>query len=231
MPNGKRKTNFVVFSLFLGYDVIAMEIPIRRRWFEIGAVALTAVLKFVMVDGLNLRPIFIPLVIGGWLSYLIYRVRKDKGILAYWGFTTKNLRTSFAFTFLMGIVGFLGMASYAYIHDQFVFNWPLLLSLLLYPLWGWIQHLLTMGLVAGNLHDMPNAWPKVAIILFTATVFALVHLPNLYLAGATFLLALFYVIIYLKWRNLWPLGLFHGWLGALFYYWVLNQDPWQQILG
>lgn len=201
----------------------------RRRW-EIAAVALTAVLKFVMVDGLNLRPVFIPLACGGWLIYLIFRVKKEKEILRYWGFTKENLRPSFAFTLLMGIVGMLGMASYAYLHDQFMVSWTLLLSLILYPLWGLIQHLLTMGLVAGNLNDMPNAWPQSVIVLFTATVFALVHLPNLYLTGATFLLALCYAIIYLKWRNLWPLGLFHGWLGAFFYYWVLNQDPWQGLV-
>ncbi len=30
-----------------------MEIPLRRRWAEIGAVAATVLLKFVLVDGLD----------------------------------------------------------------------------------------------------------------------------------------------------------------------------------
>jgi hypothetical protein len=37
--------------------------------------------------------------------------------------------------------------------------------------------------------------------------------------------------IFLRWRNVWPLGICHGWLGVLFYFWVLGRDPWLEILG
>ena len=41
--------------------------------------------------------------------------------------------------------------------------------------------------------------------------------------------ALEMAVIPLYWRfcNLWPLGVLHGWLGALFYLWVLNTDMWE----
>jgi membrane protease YdiL (CAAX protease family) len=46
-----------------------------------------------------------------------------------------------------------------------------------------------------------------------------------------FILALFYGYVYLKVRNIWVLGLFHGWLGALFFYTVVNRDPFIEVFG
>ena len=36
---------------------------------------------------------------------------------------------------------------------------------------------------------------------------------------------------YLRHGNVWPLGLYHGVLGAAFYVWVLDRDPWREITG
>ena len=47
----------------------------------------------------------------------------------------------------------------------------------------------------------------------------------------TFILALLYTIVYLRERNLFALGLFHGWLGALFYYTVVGRDPFMEVFG
>ena len=40
-----------------------------------------------------------------------------------------------------------------------------------------------------------------------------------------------YAALYQRHRNLWPLGLYHGVLGAEFYVWVLGRNPWQELLG
>ena len=45
----------------------------------------------------------------------------------------------------------------------------------------------------------------------------------------TFILALLYTTVYLRERNLFALGLFHGWLGALFYYTVVGRDPYMEV--
>jgi uncharacterized protein len=47
----------------------------------------------------------------------------------------------------------------------------------------------------------------------------------------TFILALLYGYIYLRSRNLYVLGLFHGWLGALFFYTVVGRDPFAEVFG
>ena len=48
---------------------------------------------------------------------------------------------------------------------------------------------------------------------------------------ATFVLELLIVPLYLWQRNLWPLGVLHGWLGGLFYLWVENRDLWVERFG
>jgi len=37
--------------------------------------------------------------------------------------------------------------------------------------------------------------------------------------------------LFLKYRNLWALGLFHGWLAAVFYFLALGRDPWLELIG
>ena len=64
-----------------------------------------------------------------------------------------------------------------------------------------------------------------------AVLFSLVHVPDPQLMVATFVLGLAFTPIYLRWRNLWPLGVLHGWLGAFCYVWVLDRNPWQEVFG
>jgi uncharacterized protein len=52
------------------------------------------------------------------------------------------------------------------------------------------------------------------------TAFAALHLPYTASAGSTFVLGAAFTLIDLRWRNIWPLGLWHGWLGVFFYRWV-----------
>ena len=70
---------------------------------------------------------------------------------------------------------------------------------------------------------------NLSIIFITATLFSIVHFPSKWLMIGTFLLALFYGYIYLKIKNIYAMGIFHGWLGAIFYYTVVNRDPFQEV--
>ena len=62
------------------------------------------------------------------------------------------------------------------------------------------------------------------VFVAPALVFGLLHAIDWRLVLATFLLELVIVPLYLRHRNLWPLGLLHGWLGGLFYLWVLKAN-------
>lgn len=76
-----------------------------------------------------------------------------------------------------------------------------------------------------------NKLPDTAIILLTAVLFGLLHYPFYWLMAGTFVLALFYGYVYLKARNVYVMGIFHGWLGALFFYTVVGRDPFEEVFG
>jgi membrane protease YdiL (CAAX protease family) len=68
------------------------------------------------------------------------------------------------------------------------------------------------------------------VIPVGALLFGLAHWPDGVLMATTFLLGVVFIPMYLRWRNLWPLGVYHGWLGALMYFWILQRDPVAEIL-
>lgn len=200
----------------------------KRRIFEIVAVTFTAVGKFLFMDFLDLRLPYVVVAVIGWSFYIIVRSRQQKGILSYWGFRKDNFikTVSLLGPFALGsILIFLIIGAY---QGTINFTWHILPILITYPLWGVIQQFLIIGLVSGNLHDLER--PKInkyLIVLFSAFIFSIVHYPSTWLMIGIFLLALFYGFVYLRIRNIYALGIFHGWLGAFFYYTVVGTDPFQ----
>ncbi|MEM9527477.1 MAG: CPBP family glutamic-type intramembrane protease, partial [Bacteroidota bacterium] len=74
-------------------------------------------------------------------------------------------------------------------------------------------------------------WSETAIIAATACLFAIIHYPSLWLIAATFLLAIVYTVLYLRGSNLLVLGIYHGWLGGVFFYTILGRNPWLEAFG
>ncbi len=68
------------------------------------------------------------------------------------------------------------------------------------------------------------------IVPISAVAFGAVHVPNWKLTAAATALGAAYAPLYLWHRNFWPLGLYHGALGAFYYRSVLDRNPWQEIL-
>ena len=64
----------------------------QQRKYEIIAVLLTAIGKFVFMDFLQWKLVFIVVSTIGWSAYVLYRSKKDSGILAHWGFRTDNFK-------------------------------------------------------------------------------------------------------------------------------------------
>lgn len=129
-----------------------------------------------------------------------------------------------------GIIAVMSFIGIGYHQNTINMTWHMLPILILYPVWGTVQQFLTMGLIAGNLKDLKHIkFRKISIIVFTALLFSVVHFPSLWLMAATFILAMFYGYVYLKTRNIYAMGLFHGWLGGLFYYTVVNRDPFEEV--
>lgn len=151
--------------------------------------------------------------------------------MRYWGFRTDNLGTVLRQLVPLGLLAVATFLTIGYFRDTLNITWHIIPILLTYPIWGTIQQFLCVGLVAGNMQDMSRPSNRNVIVLITAIFFSLLHYPNVWLMAGTFVLALVYSAFYLRERNLYALGLFHGWLGALFYYGVVGRDPFMEVFG
>ena len=72
---------------------------------------------------------------------------------------------------------------------------------------------------------------KVGVIFLGAALFGILHGPDPLLIGGSFLLEVVSIPLYIRYRNLWPLAVLHGWVGTLFYLWVLGRDMWVENFG
>jgi len=204
----------------------------KRRILEIMAVILTAMGKFIFMDYLNWRFPFVAIAIISWITYIIYRSKKEPAILKYWGFRTDNFKSVLKRVLPFGILTVISFIGVGFYQSTINITWHIIPILILYPLWGTIQQFLLIALTAGNLQDLKGQkLSKGTIILLSALLFGFIHYPYTWLMIATFILAIFYGWIYLKERNLYVLGLFHGWLGGIFYYTVLERDPFLEMFG
>jgi hypothetical protein len=164
-----------------------------------------------------------------WIIFIAIRVRRDRNTLERWGFRTDNLRKAALIPVAVFIVAALAFAAYALARHRFQFPLHVLPLFLIYPLWAVIQQFLVLGIVVGNLAKIEslNRRPVVLVLLGTL-VFGGIHLPDPILTVGTTALALLYVPLFLRDRNVLPLGVVHGWIGTLFYLWVLGRDVWAE---
>jgi hypothetical protein len=204
----------------------------HRAIFEIAAVTATALLHPVFVDVLHQRAVFIGLALAGWGSYIGVQAWRNANLLPELGLRKQGFAPALLAASGFGAVTFVAMALIAEARHALVFHSQMLWLLGLYPIWGMVQQLLVQGIFVRTVVMMgTGVWPKVVAIALAALLFGAVHLPDMALAGATCVAGAVFTLIYLRWRNLWPLGLYHGWLGVFFYYWVLTRDPWNEMFG
>ncbi|SDR65785.1 CAAX protease self-immunity [Formosa sp. Hel1_31_208] len=219
-------------SYLTNFSNISLTRPIsdKVRVLEILGVVLTGAGKFIFMDYLNWRLPFVVVTILAWTGYVLYRYKKDHQVLKDWGFQRDNFREALKLMLPFSSISVIIFIIIGYLQGTLSASWHILPLLLTYPIWGTIQQFLTIGLVAGNLSTMKSiTLKKTSVILITAILFSLVHYPSIWLLVGTFILALVYGFFYLKSKNLYVLGLLHGWLGALFYYTVVNQDPFADV--
>lgn len=213
------------------------KVPLRGytntiRTAEIAAVVLTGLGKFLFVDWLHLKFWYVTAACIIWMAYILYRIKTNPGIPAYWGFRKEGFRSSLRWIGPVSLLALGAFIAVGILRETLVFNWHILPIMILYPLWGTIQQFLIIGLIARNMEDWEGRRiGHVAIVAMSSVVFSIVHFPSIPLVAATALLAIGYAIIYLRYRNLWILGLFHGWLGCFFYFFVLGRDPWLEFVS
>lgn len=200
------------------------------NWHEVVWVVMTGLLHLLISNVLELQAVFIAVALTGWIAYAVWRSRRDPEAPGRWGFRRRGLFATLVATSLFASVAGVAMAWVGHRRGTLGYESAVLPLFLLYPAWGLVQQSLVQALVAGNLRRSTTWASSTCIIVpFCAVLFGLVHMPDWALVAATFTLGLVFTPIYLRWRNLWFLGIYHGWLGALFYVWVLGRNPWAAL--
>ncbi len=208
-----------------------MSIRLRTtRFIELSLVLLTVVAKFIMVDWLALKFWFVMIAGLLWLGYLVYHVLRMSSRIKEWGFRKSGFKDTLRFLLPWALLCTTAFIILGVLNGHILWSWHLVPVLILYPLWGLVQHYLLIGLTVSSVQILYPQIPGQALITLSGCLFGAVHLPQWELATVTFVLAAVYTWLFIKYKNLWALGLFHGWLGAFFYYFVLGRDAWMEFL-
>ena len=200
----------------------------QRQWAEMGAVVLTGA-GHLAASQAGLSGAYIPVVIGGWGGYVGYRGLTEDAFFRDLGFTSENLGPAFRDASLLAGAATVGMVIVGAAQGTLRLDADMLPLLVLYPAWGLTQQMLVQGMVTRHLDDA--GLRPYAVTPISAATFGSVHIPNWELTAATTGLGMAYAGLYQRHGNLWPLGIYHGVLGAEFYVWVLGRNPWEEMFG
>ncbi len=202
-----------------------------RSWLEFGAVLSTGLVYLVFIS-MGAKGLFIGFASLSWIGYVIWRIRQDSHLWVTWGFHTENLGAAFFWPTIIFVLGVVFMAWYGTANGHMLWTEHILALLLLYPLWGILQQFLVQALGVANIMALFPRQGWMLALPVGVFLFSLVHYPDGWLLMlATGAMACFFIPCYLRDGNLWPLGLYHGWLGTFFYLWVLGRDPWVDVFG
>ena len=124
------------------------------------------------------------------------------------------------------VLAIIGMALFALNYGRDLWNEHIVIFLLLYPIWGVLQQFLVQALGVANIKKLFPQLELLWVVLLGTCMSSIVHFPQGWLMLATGFMTCVFIPSYLQHQILWVLGLYHGWLGTLFYLWLLNQDPW-----
>jgi hypothetical protein len=194
------------------------------------AVVVTGVLHLACKP-LGLQGFYIVAAATSWLGFVVVTARRRPAVFREWGFRRDNLWPALLASVAVFLPVLMLMVAVALFRGTLVVSSSLLIMLVLYPAWGLIQQFLVQALLVTNLEKGPLRDHRVALVCVGGALFSLVHLGNVLLVSGTALIGAAFVVLYLRFRNLWPLGLFHGWLATLFYLWILQRDKWAEIFG
>lgn len=212
-------------------NLITNANPDKEKWLQITAVVITGSMKFILVDWLALRAVYIVGACLFWFIFIRNKFKDDHSIIKKWGFQKQNLRQSFWLLFPIALTVSTGILIYGLIFHASFLNWHIIPIFIFYPLWGIIQQFIVVGLVAGNLKALTKVkiteWQIVFLVSF---LFAMVHYPDITLMIYAFVMELIFIVVYFKYQNLWTLGLYHGWVSSFFLFFILERDLWDELL-
>ena len=184
------------------------------------------------MDWLNWRALYIAGICIFWIAFVLIKYKANPTVLEQWGIQKQNLKQSFLFLLPFTLICIAGIGTYGYFFKTFTLNWHIIPIFILYPLWGLIQQFMITGLISGNLTAMnKHRLKNYQITLVTSFLFCLVHYPGGFLMLFTFIMQWVFITAFLRWKNIWTIGLYHGWIATLLLYYVMGRDLWIELFA
>ncbi|MEO0558835.1 MAG: CPBP family intramembrane glutamic endopeptidase [Bacteroidota bacterium] len=227
LPPNVRVTPIASIAIPLGGELAPRRLS-TRQVAEMGAVVLTGV-GHLVASSQDASGAYIPAVMAGWGSYVGVRALTEPGYLTDAGFTGENAGRAWRDATLVSLGAFGGMAVVGTAHGTLDTDGLLVPLLVLYPAWSLTQQFLVQRMLTRNLADA--GLPPAVITPISAVTFGSVHVPNWDLTATTTFMGAAFTHLYQRDGNLWPLGVYHGALGAFAYVWVLDRGSWDEVLN
>ena len=182
------------------------------------------------MDWLMMRAFYIAGISLFWLIYIFYRFSVNRNILSFWGFKKEFLKKTIIFLSPLVFLSIIVSILYGYFKNGLLITWSIIPILILYPMWGIIQQYLMLGIISQSLLTILEAERKRFVIIFLVSFFfGLIHYPTYFLMIFTFIMEVVFITVYFKWRNLWAIGIAHGWIATFLLYYVLERDLWTEL--
>jgi uncharacterized protein len=186
----------------------------------------------MFMDWLDWRAFYITGIFLFWLGYIYYRVKSNRDTLKHWGFKKEYFKQTLLYLAPLVFIASVVSVLYSLFNKSLSFSWYFILVLILYPLWGIIQQFMMLGIISHNLVTITGGkMNRYLIIFLVSTLFSLIHYPSFFLMIFTFFLEVVFITVYLKWRNLWAIGIAHGWIATFILYYVLDRNLWSELFS
>ncbi|MCX7918971.1 MAG: CPBP family glutamic-type intramembrane protease [bacterium] len=203
----------------------------KPNYFELSFLILSSIV-YVLLEFIRIIPdikiVSISIIIA-WVGYVVWKAVKNKGILTYWGFRGDNFLPSIRSCLYFTIPAIALLVGYGILTGHYLLPQTFWMICLLYPIWGIIQQFALQVLVHRNLQELIK--PVFYRCLLLGLLFCSAHIYDLRLVLLAFPIGFAFSWIYSRYPNLWALGVCHGILGAIVYYFVLGLDPGKEIIG
>lgn len=209
---------------------LTLERPITIALTELGLAGSCGALFIWM--GINY--VFLVVFTVSFSAYVIgvFYLGIGRALLRKQGVKRPAWRTrSFGETSLFGVSAVIVIFMFTYMVGRTPqFNMHFFLCLPIYPIYGYCQHWLLQGMGTANL--IVIRIPVCLIPVIMGIVFAVVHVKGgNYKMVATGFLGMVFSALFIRHRDLLPLGIWHGILGGVFYYVFKGSDALSKVMS
>ena len=165
------------------------------------------------------------------IALFLYTILFSTSLTEY-GIQTQNLEAAFVYP---TIVFLLILCIYfpSWNAKKSIINTNFFILLCIYPLWGIVQQFILQSIITKHLYEVLSFDYTINMLLtclISGGIFSMLHTHLKQLPIPSFIVGCLWAYFYLLYNNILPLGIYHGILATLYYYFILKVDILKQYI-